>query len=176
MLRDNSPVVDGSLGPAGPYDEGQSIADVCRVSKPPRSARLLYSLAAEYRPQTVLELGTNVGISAAYLAAAGGQVTTFEASPYRLRLARILHQQLGLELGYVQGLFDETLPSTLERPWPNDAHVAPEHVDQLRQLIKARQAKKAPHTRDSGVVAIDGAHAVRVRSVAVHGPKLQDLE
>jgi predicted O-methyltransferase YrrM len=113
LLQDNSLLVDGSEGPAGIYDEGQTVADACRVSKPKASARLLHSLAAEYRPENVLELGTNVGISSAYLAAAGCRVTTLEASPYRLRLAKGLHGRLGLQLEYVQGLFTDTLAKTL---------------------------------------------------------------
>lgn len=115
LLKDRSQLVDGSLGPAGIYDMGQTVADACRVSRNGPSAQLIYSLASEYRPQTILELGTNVGISASYLAAAGGNVTTLESSPYRLRLAEKLHRSLNLHnIMYVQGLFSDTLKRTLE--------------------------------------------------------------
>jgi len=115
MLLDDSPLIDGSLGEGGRYDQDQTVADACRVSKPRNSARLLYSVTHEYRPTTLIELGTNVGISSAYLAAAGGRVTTLESSPYRLRLAQKLHDQIGLKIDYVQGLFDETLASALAK-------------------------------------------------------------
>jgi predicted O-methyltransferase YrrM len=118
MLKDNSPLVDGSLGPAAIYDEGQRVADVASVSKPRHAARLLHSLAAEYRPKAILELGTNVGISSAYMAAAGSRVVTLDASPYRQRLARKLHQSLGLNVEYVQGLFTDTLAGALDRVAP----------------------------------------------------------
>jgi predicted O-methyltransferase YrrM len=116
MTADSSPLVDGTLDAEGLYDQGQTVADACNVSKGREAARYLFSIAAEYRPSIVLELGTNVGISSSYLAAAGGRVTTLEASPYRLRLARQLHERLGLtNIDYVQGLFTETLDPILQR-------------------------------------------------------------
>jgi predicted O-methyltransferase YrrM len=120
LLEDASALVDGTLGPPGIYDRG-TIAEACQKSKAPKEARLLYALAYEFRPKTVIELGTNVGISSAYLAAglkdsrSGGRVLTLESSPYRLRLARDLHQQLGLDnISYQQGLFIDTLAPSLE--------------------------------------------------------------
>lgn len=118
LLKDHSPLADGSLGRGGPYDANQTVASACRVSKRAAPARLLYSLAAEYRPETLIELGTNVGISSAYFAAAGCNVTTLEASPYRLQVARKLHKSLELDIEYVEGLFSETLGPTLDRIAP----------------------------------------------------------
>ena len=68
-------------------------ARVCDVSKGRRFATFLYLLAREFKPQLALELGTNVGISSAYQAAAlklngRGKLVTLESSPYRLRLAK----------------------------------------------------------------------------------------
>jgi predicted O-methyltransferase YrrM len=114
MKADHSPLICG-LEPPGIYDEGQSVAAAARVSRRGSSARLLHSIAAEYEPTTILELGTNVGISAAYLAAGGGNVTTLDVSPYRLALAKKLHYSLGLKVDYVCGLFSDTLPATLDR-------------------------------------------------------------
>ena len=120
MLNDDSPLIDGSEAEPGLYDKGQTIGAVTKVSKSPRGALLLYQFIREFRPQLVVELGTNVGISAAYQAAAlnenanGGRLVTLEASPYRLRLAKSLHAKLGLEnISYVQGLFSDTLQSAL---------------------------------------------------------------
>jgi predicted O-methyltransferase YrrM len=147
MLRDSSPLVDGTLGPPGIYDEGQSIADVCLVSKPKRAAQLLYSIAAEYRPKTILELGTNIGISSAYLAASDSRVTSLEASPYRLRVARTVHQSLGLHVDYVQGLFTETLQPTLERmPAVEMAFIDGHHQYQpTLDYFEMVAARAAPH-------------------------------
>lgn len=121
MLARTDPLVDGAAGEAGPYDAGLTVAGAAVNSKAPVAARLLYGLIRALRPRTVLELGTNVGISSAYQAAAlrvngdGGRLVTMEGSPYRLRLARELHGGLGLDnVQYVHGPFAETLGGTLE--------------------------------------------------------------
>lgn len=120
MLKDDGPLIDGSEAEPGLYDKGQTIGAATKVSRSPRGALLLYQFIREFKPQLVVELGTNVGISAAYQAAAlndnanGGRLVTLEASPYRLRLAKSLHAKLGLEnITYVQGLFSDTLQAAL---------------------------------------------------------------
>lgn len=127
MLLRNEPLIDGSLGEGGLYDKSVSIQTVCRASKPFRPALLMYLLVREFSPTNVLELGTNVGISSAYQAAAliingqDGKIVTLEASPYRLRLARELHRKLGLKnIHYKEGLFAETLKKTLNEFGPID--------------------------------------------------------
>lgn len=120
MLNDTRPLADGSHGPAGSHDH-RTVASACGASKPASAARVLHALVKEFQPQTVLELGTNVGISSSYLAAAGGKVTTLEASKYRLDHARKLHSDLGLKnVEYVQGEFADTLADAVRRLAPVD--------------------------------------------------------
>lgn len=113
MLRDRSPLADGSLGPVLDHDRNHTVADACEVSRRAASASVLYSLADEYQPKSIIELGTNVGISAAYLASAGGHVTTLDVSGYRLLLAERLHRSTGLNIDRVRGYFADTLDDTL---------------------------------------------------------------
>jgi predicted O-methyltransferase YrrM len=120
-------LVDGSLGEPRLKDGRRTIADVCSVSKTPRAARLLYELVIGANAASVVELGTNLGISAAYLAegtrrvTANGRVTTLEASPYRLRFAHRAHESLGLRnITYAEGLFADTLPVVLRAIGPFD--------------------------------------------------------
>jgi predicted O-methyltransferase YrrM len=120
MLLRDEPLIDGWLGAAGPYDKGVSIRRACKVSKDPRSATFLHLLVREFKPLRAIELGTNVGISAAYQAAAlklngRGALMTLEASPYRLRLAKRLHAEVGLDnIQYRLGSFTETLAGALK--------------------------------------------------------------
>jgi predicted O-methyltransferase YrrM len=123
MRRNQSPLVDGSLGPGGLYDRTETISSACGRSKGAHPALILYNLARAFQPRRILELGTNVGISAAYLRSGQGEgsLVTMEASPYRLHLARRLHTELGLDnIEYVEGLFADTLEATLERSLPID--------------------------------------------------------
>lgn len=115
MLGDGSPLDDGTLPGSLRHDAGLSIGQACRASMPPRKAAVLSALAGAFQPACAVELGTNVGVSAAYIArAVRGTLTTFEVSPYRLRAARRLHQRLGLSnIRYVQGRFGDTLDEAL---------------------------------------------------------------
>ncbi len=122
LLTQNISLVDGSLGDGGLYDDGVTIHDACSVSKSPKSALLLFLLTRFIRPLTIIELGTNVGISSAYIGAAlkangqNGRIITLDASPYRLRLAKEVHHNLGIDnISYVEGLFADTLTPALTR-------------------------------------------------------------
>jgi len=124
MLTLGGDLVDGSLGESSAIDAGKSIKQAVAVSKPKNGAALLYSLVREFKPTNAIELGTNVGISAAYQATAlneRGTLTTFDVSPYRVRLARQLHAALNISnIRYEIGLFDETLPTALQTLDPVD--------------------------------------------------------
>ncbi|MGX1307377.1 putative O-methyltransferase YrrM [Amorphus suaedae] len=124
---DTRPLVDGSLGPAGPFDDGETVASACAVSKPPSQAVLLHALTSRLKPASVLELGTNIGISSAFLAAgladAGtdGRILTLDVSPYRVRTAETLHRELGLTtIATRVGLFQDTLAGAIEAAAPID--------------------------------------------------------
>jgi predicted O-methyltransferase YrrM len=106
----------------GPYDTGVTVAAACAISKSPRQAGLLAALVREFQPKFILELGTNVGISSAYMASVtSGTLTTLEASAARLTIAAQWHEKLGLKnITRVPGLFDDTLDGVLERSPPVD--------------------------------------------------------
>jgi predicted O-methyltransferase YrrM len=127
LLAKHTPLVDGSEGPGGLHDGNRTISSACAASKGPQAALLLYLLVRKLRPRNVLELGTNVGISSAYVAAAlcengeGGRVCTLESSPYRQRLARQLHAEVGVTgVEFTTGLFAESLPRVLANDGPFD--------------------------------------------------------
>jgi predicted O-methyltransferase YrrM len=115
LEQDHAILAAGDLGEPGIYDAGKTISEACAASKPPRQAQFLHALARTFAPSKVLELGTNLGVSSAYIASAiPGTLTTLESSPYRLRAARGLHHDLGIDnVRYVQGLFDDTLETAI---------------------------------------------------------------
>jgi len=73
-------------------------------------------------------------------------VTTLEASPYRLRLAKANHERLALQLDYVQGLFSDTLDETLERLPPVDLAFVDGHhqYEPTLRYFEQIAAKAAP--------------------------------
>jgi predicted O-methyltransferase YrrM len=127
LLKQNKLLIDGTLGDGGLYDKEVTIKMACQDSKRHKSALLLYLLARSLRPQRVIELGTNVGISSSYIAAAlkvnsdMGKLATLDVSPYRQKVAKQIHHNLGLnEIIYTQGLFSDTLTNALQNMAPVD--------------------------------------------------------
>ena len=122
LLSRNEPLIDGTLGDGGIYDNGATIKMACQVSQPLKSALMLYLITRVLKPQRVIELGTNVGLSSAYIMAAldvngqNGTLTTLDSSLYRQKLAKEVHSNLGLNnVTYVGGLFADTLRGTLNK-------------------------------------------------------------
>lgn len=96
---------------------------VLRASKAPEAARFLFALVRRLRPDRVLELGTALGVSAAYQGAAlslngVGSMVTIDASAARMEVAREVLSRLAL--GDVVearlGRFAAELPSVLSEP------------------------------------------------------------
>ena len=85
--------------------------------KPKKFGQLLYRLARHYQPLAIVELGTSLGISTAYLAAAHPQarVITIEGSAEVHRKAQDSFRALKLEnIQSLNGNFDDLLPPLLE--------------------------------------------------------------
>ncbi|MFD1468221.1 O-methyltransferase [Hymenobacter caeli] len=86
------------------------------AAKPPRLAQLLFRLVNRFRPVTVLELGTSLGLTTAYLAAADSRrrVITFEGCPNVAAAARATFAALRLpNVEVVEGNLDATLGPAL---------------------------------------------------------------
>ena len=96
------------------------LGDISRVSKDALWGLLLFKLVRKFQPQACLELGTAVGISAAYQAAAltldgGGTLATLEGAPSLARLAADNLRGLGLtNVEVIAGRFQDTLAGVLD--------------------------------------------------------------
>ena len=107
------------LGAGSHTGAGQQrrVAEIARTAaKPKKLAQLLFRLVNYLRPATVLELGTSLGLTTAYLAAADSRhrVVTFEGCPNVAGVARETFAALPLgNIEVVEGNLDHTLAPTL---------------------------------------------------------------
>ncbi|WP_420456436.1 class I SAM-dependent methyltransferase [Rubrivirga sp.] len=120
-------VVDYGAGTRGDKPPVRRVAEVYRrAATGPAWGRFLFGLARGLRPRRVLELGTNLGVGAAHLAAAlalneaeggpAGRLVTLEGAPALAALAAGHLERLGHRVGddgrvrIGVGPFAETLP------------------------------------------------------------------
>lgn len=84
--------------------------------KKPKYARILARTASFTKAQNVLELGTSLGVSTAYLAQNASKVYTIEGHPQIAALAQEMFQKEGFtNIDSRIGLFDDVLPTILDQ-------------------------------------------------------------
>jgi predicted O-methyltransferase YrrM len=86
--------------------------------KPKKYAQLLYRLVNYYAPETILELGTSLGVTTSYLSAANpsAKIFTIEGSKAVAAIARENFEKLSLKnIELIQGSFDEHLTSAIHQ-------------------------------------------------------------
>lgn len=112
-------VEDMGAGSTASKTQQRSIASIARnAAKPPKYGQLLYRMVKHYQPQTILELGTSLGITTSYLSLAGprSRVTTMEGASSVAALASKNFQSLQLNnVSLVEGNFDNTLETTISQ-------------------------------------------------------------
>lgn len=84
--------------------------------KPAKYAQLLFRLANYFETKKMLEIGSSLGITSAYLALANtsGKLISLEGCPEILRLAEQNIRQLEISnVCFIEGNFDDTLPPVL---------------------------------------------------------------
>lgn len=126
LKHDNTTLHIEDLGAGSAYKattQTRSIASIAKnAAKPPRLGQLLYRVAAHYQPATILELGTSLGLSTAYLAsgAPNAKLYTIEGSPEIAAAAARNMQTLQLPADILTGSFDTVLPTLLPTLPPID--------------------------------------------------------
>ncbi len=114
------------------------VGKICRgASKSPASAALLFSLVRHQKPIRCIEMGTSVGISASYIAAAlrmngRGKLITLEGGAALAEVARRNFAALSLEgvVEVVVGPFHETLLGAFKAASPIDFIFIDGHHDE----------------------------------------------
>jgi predicted O-methyltransferase YrrM len=118
MLKDNRKV-DSHVG-AGSllHGDDRSISQVASSSlSRPYFCRILFHLVRHYRFKTILELGTSLGISTAYLSYGNleSKVYTFEGNPKIAAIANDNFQKLNIKnIQLIEGFFENTLEPILD--------------------------------------------------------------
>jgi predicted O-methyltransferase YrrM len=113
------------------------VSALCRRSKSPFHARFLLDLIRVLKPRNGIELGTNLGISAAYIASAMrlngfGTLATIEGDPSLSGIAASNFRRLGLDnCSLVTGRFEERLTATLAQVSPIDFAFIDGHHDEI---------------------------------------------
>jgi len=112
MLRDDTviEVEDKGAGSAVSKTNKRKISEIARAAlKPPKYAQLLYRIAKYYQPKQILELGTSLGITTAYLAQTA-PVITIEGSKNIAAKAQENFDSLGLKnIHLINADFDDAL-------------------------------------------------------------------
>lgn len=138
----------------------RSIRSIAKnAAKPKKLGQLLFRLVLHFQPQNILELGTSLGITTAYLAAAksSAQVLTIEGSAAIAKEAHYHFFSLGLNnIQQVTGNFDEVLTTALVQMQQVDfAFVDGNHryeptVQYFQQML--------PYIHNESVLVFDDIH------------------
>jgi len=117
-------VIDHGAGSRVDKGNLRSISRITKnTSKPTKYGRLLYRLVQYLKPDNVIELGTSMGLSAAYMAFARpeSKIITIEGSPNIAKVAKKNFDDLNLpNVQLNQGTFDEILPKILRETGKTD--------------------------------------------------------
>ncbi|MCC8425188.1 O-methyltransferase [Mucilaginibacter sp. UR6-11] len=120
LLNDDRMIAITDLG-AGSHvnnNKQKRVGDIAKNAlKPPKLAQLLYRLAADLQPTTIIELGTCLGTTTIYLqkAAPNAKVYTLEGCPETAKVAKESFEKAGLKnIELITGNFDNTLPGVID--------------------------------------------------------------
>jgi len=139
----------------------RNIGEVCRdVSSSNKWSLLLFRLIREFRPLVCLELGTSLGISAAYQAAAlavnlHGKIITLEGARPLALLAEKNLENLNLDkrVDIIVGRFQDKLQDVLHKYAPIDFIFIDGHHDKDATLNYFRQV--LPFLSDGSILVFD---------------------
>ena len=135
-------------GPDVSHTITKTLGEMTRSSKPPRWAFLLFRIVRELGPEACVELGSCVGISASYEAAAlelngRGRLITLEGADVLAERSQRTIDELGLgdRAAVRLGQFSATLPGTLNDLPPvgyafiDGHHVEDATIDYMEQIL-----------------------------------------
>lgn len=157
LLRSDKKIIRTDLG-AGSQVSGKElkISSFAKASLcPEHLSRVLFKLSRYVRAKNVLEMGTALGITSAYLALSEvDKVVTLEGDPALLEESVAVWEKLGIQnIVGVPGNFDDILGKVIREHAPFDM-VFVDGNHQLEPTLRYVEELK-PHLSDQAVVVID---------------------
>lgn len=153
-------IIDYGAGSRLNASNKRTIASIAKSAlKPKKYAQLFFRMVHYFGSSTILELGTSLGITTSYMAAANSNanVITMEGSAEIAAVARKHFQYLGLKnIEQVTGNFDETLAGVLAQNPPFD-FVFIDGNHRLEPTIRYFERLK-PHLHEHTVLVFDDIH------------------
>lgn len=162
LLFNNSSIefTDFGAGSSVNQNYSRTISSIAKSSlKPPKFGQLLFRLVNHFGSSTILELGTSLGITTSYLAAANhnGLVITMERDPEIAKQAKRHFQYIGLNnIEQVMGDFDTTLANLIQKNKTLDfVFMSGNHLSEptLRYINMIK-----PNLHEYSVVVVDDIH------------------
>ncbi len=120
LMKDHSVVHVEDMGAGSAVANGRQrkVSEIVRAtSKSKKFGQLLYRVAEYYQPQTIIELGTSLGVSTCYLSKGNPKATvyTLEGAPEIARIASRNFEDMKLmNINVREGNFDNVLPGLLK--------------------------------------------------------------
>ena len=147
------PVVDYGAGSTG---SNSTICGIARNSlKRPKHARALAALSAHISSTSILELGTSLGLTSAYIARHTESITTVEGNPHILTLAQSHWARLGIaNVRSFSGEFDAMWEAFSDRKYDLIFIDGNHRGDALIRYVD----KSLPLLHPDGVIVCDDIH------------------
>jgi predicted O-methyltransferase YrrM len=118
LLQSDDLIETTDIGAGSANKNNKRIKNVARnTSIQPKYGRLLYRLIQHFKPETIIEVGTSLGISTLYMAKAAqnAQIHSIEGNKARAEIAiKNINQLNHSNVTIHNRLFDEALPAILE--------------------------------------------------------------
>lgn len=155
LLQDSSPVAPMDFG-AGSQSKSRTIANIAKSAlKRPRHARALAALSRHIGAKNVLELGTCLGITTAYLSKEAESVTTLEGNPLLAQQAKVIWERLDIQnIHCITGTFDDNIPNLPSNQYDLIFIDGNHRGEALIRYVNAL----APRLSPKGVIACDDIH------------------
>jgi predicted O-methyltransferase YrrM len=114
---DEIEITDLGAGSTVNSSNRRKVSDIAKNSaKGGKWGELLFRLARHFQPETMIELGTSLGIGSLYqsLGNRNGTLTTFEGCPNTAAIAKEQFTEANVDPKIIEGNFDDTLHSFLD--------------------------------------------------------------